>query len=91
MLDMNNSNRPKKSPSLDWHRAEVVCALRLAGWSLRQLAKHHGYASPTTLTHALDRHWPKGERIIAAAIGVEPKVIWPSRYADDSALTRGAA
>ncbi|WP_038267972.1 helix-turn-helix domain-containing protein, partial [Xenorhabdus cabanillasii] len=33
-----------------------------------------------TLRNALVRPWPKGEKIIAQAIGVEPAVIWPSRY-----------
>ncbi len=72
----------KKTSPEDWHRADIVAAVRKAGWSLRRLAKHHGYASPNTLTNALARHWPKGERIIAAAIGVAPEEIWPSRYAD---------
>ncbi|EJA0723510.1 helix-turn-helix domain-containing protein, partial [Salmonella enterica] len=26
--------------------------------------------------------WPKGELIIAKALGTEPWVIWPSRYHD---------
>jgi len=64
----------------DWHRADIVAALRKSGWSLRQLARHHGYASPTTLTHALDRPWPKGERLIAEALDRDPAEIWPSRY-----------
>jgi len=33
-----------------------------------------------TLNNALDRRYPKGEKIIAGAIGVEPRTIWPSRY-----------
>lgn len=76
---MNKSRHTKKQPS-DWHRADIVAALRKAGWSLRKLSVHHGYASPGTLTNALDRHWPKGERLIAEAIGVDPAEIWPSRY-----------
>ncbi|GKX57363.1 hypothetical protein SOASR030_34750 [Leminorella grimontii] len=34
----------------------------------------------STLANALMRRWPKGERLIAAALGVEPGEIWPSRY-----------
>jgi len=30
---------------------------------------------------ALNRPYPKAERIIAAAIGIAPEVIWPERYA----------
>lgn len=77
---MNKQHDPKKPAHLDWHRADIVAALRKAGWSLRRLSKHHGYASGTTLTTALDRPWPKGERLIAAALGVPPQEIWPSRY-----------
>lgn len=77
---MNKKTRPKKSAQTDWHRADIVAGLRKAGWSLRKLSAHHGYASPSTLTHALDRHWPKGEQLIAAAIGVAPETIWPTRY-----------
>jgi len=73
----------------DWHRADIVAELRKAGWSLRRLSKHHGYKSPTTLTHALNRPWPKGERLVAAAIGVHPSIIWPSRYCKNT--TAGGA
>ncbi|ROD80150.1 hypothetical protein C4Z03_027390 [Klebsiella pneumoniae subsp. pneumoniae] len=34
------------------------------------------------MNNALDRRYPKGERIIASAIGVEPSEIWPSRYGE---------
>lgn len=65
----------------DWHPADVVAAIRKAGWSLRKLATAAGYANPAVLANANQRPWPKGERIIADAIGVAPEVIWPSRYA----------
>lgn len=86
---MNKANRSKKAAPTDWHRADIVAALRKAGWSLRRLSAHHGYASPSTLTHALDRPWPKGERIVASAIGVQPADIWPSRYTSDGTPKRG--
>lgn len=82
---MTKQSAPKKASHEDWHRADIVAALRKSGWSLRKLATHHGYASPTTLTTALDRPWPKGERLIAAAIGIEPADIWPTRYAQNYA------
>lgn len=83
---MSTSRTQKKQ---DWHRADIVAALRKAGWSLRRLSTHHGYASPTTLTNALDRPWPKGEKLIAEAIGIEPATIWPSRYPQDTAAGGG--
>lgn len=75
---------PKKQPSAtaeDWHPADVVAALRKAGWSLRGLSVHHGF-SPWTLRHAQARSYPRAEALIAEAIGVKPEVIWPTRYAE---------
>lgn len=77
---MNQLHEPKKSSLPDWSRPRITMALWEAGWTLRQLSRHHGYKSSTTLARALERSWPKGERLIAAAIGVKPELIWPSRY-----------
>ena len=56
----------------DWHRADVVAALKKKGWSVRALSIASGLA-PDTLRVALQVSYPKGERIIAAAIGVKPE------------------
>ncbi|MBA0162871.1 helix-turn-helix domain-containing protein [Pectobacterium versatile] len=32
------------------------------------------------IANFLTRHWPKGERLIACALGKQPEEIWPSRY-----------
>ncbi|MEO1752049.1 helix-turn-helix domain-containing protein [Thiofaba sp. EF100] len=64
----------------DWHRADILAALKKNGWSLASLSRHCGYATRTALYQALLRKWPKGEAIIAEAIGVAPEVIWPTRY-----------
>ena len=85
---MSNNYYLKKPVGEDWHRADIVAALRKAGWSIRRLSIHHGYASPTTLVHALAHSWPKGERLVAAAIGIDPSEIWPSRYLDKSSTAR---
>ncbi len=77
---MTKPKARKKTSIQDWHRADIVAALRKSGWSLRKLAMHHGYASPSTLTTAMARPWAKGEAIIAQAIGIDPAIIWPSRY-----------
>lgn len=75
----------KKNPhaTQDWHRADIIAAVHKRGWSLRSLSRHHGYRTPTALNNALDRKWPKGQAIIAAAIGITPEEIWPSRYKRD--------
>lgn len=88
---MSTRRTTKKPPRSDWHPADIKAALEKAGWSLRRLSLHHGYKSPTTLKEALHRRYPKAERLIAEAIGVDPATIWPSRYAQDSASRAGAS
>jgi lambda repressor-like predicted transcriptional regulator len=39
----------------------------------------NGY-HPTAAGKALKQPWPAVEALIAAALGVTPGVIWPSRY-----------
>lgn len=63
----------------DWHRADVIAALKKAGTPLAQLSRVSGLSSGT-LANALARPWPKGERIIAHALHLQPEDIWPSRY-----------
>ncbi|MCG9027049.1 helix-turn-helix domain-containing protein [Laribacter hongkongensis] len=77
---MSALTHPKKAVLEDWHRADIVAALHKKGWSLRELSLQHGL-SPHTLKSALDRSYPKCERIIAAALGMEPEAIWARRYA----------
>jgi Ner family transcriptional regulator len=70
----------KKAAPGDWHPADIVAALRKAGWSLRRLSKHHGY-HPQTLGRAMrSTYYPSYERLIAKAIGVKPEQIWPARF-----------
>ncbi|UYZ81468.1 helix-turn-helix domain-containing protein [Moraxella bovis] len=64
----------------DWHRADIVAALHKRGWTVTSLAKAHGL-SPSTLRSALEKSYPKSEKIIAEAIGVAPAIIWAERHA----------
>lgn len=77
---MDTLNVPKKSATEDVHRADIVAALHKKGWSLRALSVKSGLAAGT-LRAALERPYPKAERIIAVAIGVKPEALWPTRYA----------
>ena len=43
------------------------------------LAVSHGYER-TAVSKTLRRAWPAVEKIIAAALQLHPKEIWPSRY-----------
>ncbi|MFD1805583.1 transcriptional regulator [Pasteurella oralis] len=73
-------NVNKKTAATDWHRADIIAALKKRGWSLRSLALECDL-SYSTLKSALDKPYPKMERIIANAIGVAPEVIWAGRFA----------
>jgi Ner family transcriptional regulator len=63
----------------DWHPADIIAGLRKKGTSLAAVSRKAGLAS-STLANALTRRWPKGERLIAEALGITPEQIWPSRY-----------
>ncbi|HGI5920450.1 TPA: helix-turn-helix domain-containing protein, partial [Yersinia enterocolitica] len=56
-------------------------AIRKKKGSLSALSRDSGLSSGT-LANALTRPWPKGEMIIAEAIGISPQEIWPSRFVD---------
>lgn len=63
----------------DWHRADVISALKKKGLSLALLSRDNGLHSGS-LYNVLMRPWPKGERIIADALGLKAADIWPTRY-----------
>ncbi|BHI62382.1 TPA: helix-turn-helix domain-containing protein [Escherichia coli] len=63
----------------DWHPADIIAALHKRGTSLAKLSREAGLAS-STLANALNRPWPKGEWLIAIALGKHPSEIWPERY-----------
>lgn len=65
----------------DWHQADIIAALRKRGTTLAAVSRSAGLSS-STLSNALSRPWPKGEKVIAQALEVHPSVIWPSRYFD---------
>lgn len=72
-------SRIEANKAQDWHRIDIVAELHKRGVSIRQLSLEAGL-KPDTLKNALARAYPKGERIIANAIGTTPERIWPSRY-----------
>ena len=75
---MKKNTAQKVTPELlDWHRADIIAALKKRGWSIRAQANVH----PTTLYGALVKPYPKSERVIADALGMKPEQIWPQRYA----------
>lgn len=78
---MSNS-APQKTPApKDWHKADIKAALEKRGLSLSRLSRQHNF-SRAACALALAIPWARMERVIADALGVEPQVIWPSRYQD---------
>lgn len=73
----------------DWHPADIMAALRKKKMTLAALSRASGLSS-STLSNALYRSWPKGEKIIAEALGLSPGQIWPSRYYDPVTKTISA-
>ncbi|CDH01548.1 helix-turn-helix domain-containing protein [Xenorhabdus bovienii] len=63
----------------DWHPADIIAELKKRGTTLSEVSRAAGLAS-STLANALQRHWPKGERLIAEALERTPEEVWPSRY-----------
>lgn len=76
-------NSAKKTSQDDWHPADIIAALRKAGYTLSKLAFEHGLKESSGLSKALVMSFPKGEKRIADALGVHPMTIWPSRYESD--------
>lgn len=81
---------PPPSPPQDWHRADIIAAVKKTGTSMCALSRQHQLAS-NTLANALTRKWPRAERIIADRLNVPPWVIWPSRYPDRTTPEPSAA
>lgn len=80
----------KKPVNQDWHPADVKAALNKRGITLASIAEAYGLTSSSTLSSTFTRSYPLNEKRIADAIGVHPKVIWPSRYnADGSRKPQG--
>ncbi len=71
--------KDQNSSTENWHRADILAAIKKKGGTLAQLSRSHGLHA-RTLYNALERHWPKGEQIIADYIGEEVRNIWPERY-----------
>lgn len=67
----------------DWHKADIVAALHKQGTTMAGLSRAAGLSS-STLANVIVRPWPKGEWMIAKALGIHPAEIWPSRYYDNA-------
>lgn len=63
----------------DWHKADIIAALKKKGTTLAAVSRRAGLSS-TTLANTLYRPWPRGEALIAQELELHPSEIWPTRY-----------
>lgn len=68
-------------------RAWIKYQLECAGYTLSSLAREIGVSRHAPKL-ALDRPYPRMERVIAEKIGFEPKEIWQERYNEDGSTNR---
>lgn len=73
-----------------WDPPRIKAELQRKGLTLNGLSIAHG-ADRCTASKAIRASYPRFERIIAEALGVEPQEIWPERYDGEgnSLHTRG--
>ncbi|ELX2491568.1 helix-turn-helix domain-containing protein [Salmonella enterica] len=69
----------RRRPSTGIALSGIYRGAEKQGTSLSAVSRNSGLAS-STLASALNRRWPKGERLIAEALDVAPEKIWPSHY-----------
>lgn len=59
----------------DMHPADIIAQLKKRNLSLAAVSRQAGLSS-STLANTLSRPWPKGEFLIAQALGIDPAEIW---------------
>ncbi|EEZ5537880.1 transcriptional regulator [Shigella sonnei] len=70
-------------PGQDWSAKAIYAALDNKGADMAALERAQDL-KPGSMRNVFYRPCPGYERVIAGAIGVEPYVIWPSRYQNKS-------
>lgn len=83
---MSKTIKPRSgADKADWHRQDVMAAVRKTGVTVAELARRNGYKAPSTFYNVFKAPYPKVERIIANHLGVPAEDIWPSRYQNRAA------
>ena len=83
-----NNKHAKEPASKDWHKTDLIAAVRKTGISLRAMSCKLGL-DHTALSNALHGPYPKYERLIAEQLNTTPQQIWPSRYHTDGTPKSG--
>lgn len=84
MQDMNKAEIPL-DPALRWEW--IKYQLRARGTSLAKLSRELG-VSDTAVKNAKRTAYPRMERAIAGALGLQPADLWPERWSDIGAPNR---
>ncbi|OPX57038.1 transcriptional regulator, Nlp family [Oceanospirillum multiglobuliferum] len=77
---MSKTIKTHSSEPQDWHRQDVLAAVRKKGSNLAELGRQHGYTNSKTVYNVFNVNYPKMQKIIADYLGLAPEEIWPSRY-----------
>ena len=59
---------------------DIRAALAKQGYTLTRVPKEKDYKYSYVCCRVKNQRWPDLEKTIADIIGVQPMVIWPSRY-----------
>lgn len=78
----------KKPATKDWHKADIVAAFKKRGTTITRVAREMNLCE-SYLRQAVNRAYPKAERILAEFLGTTPQNIWPSRYHADGTPRSG--
>jgi Ner family transcriptional regulator len=78
-------NKPQEKPISvrEW----VKFCLRLKGYTLKSFGQEHGVTAGSVGT-VFGRPYPRMEKLLADALGIEPWSLWPSRYGKDKKSNR---
>ncbi len=70
-----------------WDRHAIKAEIHRRGMTLTRLAEQAG-AEPSVCRAALIRPNRRGERIISDFLGIPRRILWPSRFRQDSGTSR---
>ncbi|HID4129885.1 TPA: helix-turn-helix domain-containing protein [Pluralibacter gergoviae] len=72
-------------PGQDWSSKAIIAALDKKGVDLQDIEKELGLKTGA-VRNAFYRKCVRYQEVIAQKIGVEPDIIWPSRYVSNNKL-----
>ncbi|MCX8957190.1 DNA-binding protein [Erwinia psidii] len=77
----------KEDLRVDWHPEDIKSEIHKRGLSFSELSRRNGYAAGSLKT-VLRTPCRPYQQIVADALGVQPELIWPSRYKTESYMRK---